>query len=226
MELKRLITHFTYKIEPRPEGGFIAHPSDPAVSPIEAPTREELQQKIQATIMAGLAAEFPGLQLPPANQSRQLAFHIEAKPGGGFTIHSADPKAAPIEGADHSDIGGYFLEKFVNLVGKQLGPGLTEALAASGNATNLKVSIRKSGLAGNSGALTFGMSPALPPKSASVPNGDSAGAIPASTLDGNSISPLADIPVSPEKNRLWPLLRVLLTALILALIVYFLVLHR
>ena len=25
MELKRLIKHFTYRIEPKPEGGFIAH---------------------------------------------------------------------------------------------------------------------------------------------------------------------------------------------------------
>ena len=40
MELKRLITHFTYRIEPKPEGGFIAHATDPTVPPLEAPTRE------------------------------------------------------------------------------------------------------------------------------------------------------------------------------------------
>jgi hypothetical protein len=43
MELKRLISHFTYRIEPKPGGGFIAHPADPSVAPLEAPTREELQ---------------------------------------------------------------------------------------------------------------------------------------------------------------------------------------
>ena len=50
MELKRLISHFTYRIEPKPGGGFMAHPSDPSVAPIEAPTREELQKKIQENI--------------------------------------------------------------------------------------------------------------------------------------------------------------------------------
>ena len=34
MELKRLISHFTYRIEPKPGGGFIAHASDPAVAPL------------------------------------------------------------------------------------------------------------------------------------------------------------------------------------------------
>jgi hypothetical protein len=59
MELKRLISHFTYRIEPKPEGGFIAHASEPGVPPIEAPTRAELQQKIQANISAALGTEFP-----------------------------------------------------------------------------------------------------------------------------------------------------------------------
>jgi len=49
MELKRLISHFTYRIEPKPGGGSIAHPADPSVAVLEAPTREELQKKIQET---------------------------------------------------------------------------------------------------------------------------------------------------------------------------------
>ena len=81
MELKRLITHFTYRIAPKPEGGFIAHATDPTVPPLEAPTREELQRKIQANIAAGLASEFPGLKLPLENQQLKFAFHIERKPG-------------------------------------------------------------------------------------------------------------------------------------------------
>ncbi len=101
MELKRLITHFTYRIEPKPEGGFIAHATDPTVPPLEAPTREELQRKIQANIAAGLTSEFPGLKLPLENQELKFAFHIELMPGGGFAIYSADPNAKPIEGATH-----------------------------------------------------------------------------------------------------------------------------
>jgi len=65
---KRLISHFTYRIEPKPGGGFIAQPVDPAVPPLEAPTREELSRKIQEKIFEGLAAEFPGLKLPAGNQ--------------------------------------------------------------------------------------------------------------------------------------------------------------
>ena len=42
MDLKCLITHFTYRIEPKPGGGFIAHATDPAAPPLEAATREEL----------------------------------------------------------------------------------------------------------------------------------------------------------------------------------------
>src|SRR5438034_7388212 len=55
MVLKRIITKFIYRIEPKPEGGFIAHASDPSIPPLEAPTRLELQQKIQANISAALA---------------------------------------------------------------------------------------------------------------------------------------------------------------------------
>src|SRR5215467_4154143 len=90
MELKRLITQFTYRIEPKPEGGFIAHPTDPSVPPLEAATRTELQQKIQANITAALAADFPGLKLPLENKEVKFAFHVEPQPGGGFILQSTD----------------------------------------------------------------------------------------------------------------------------------------
>jgi len=80
VELQRLISHFTYRIEPKPGGGFIAHPSDPNVAPIEALTRDELQKKIRENILAGLSAQFPGLKLPVENsEDLQFAFHIEHK---------------------------------------------------------------------------------------------------------------------------------------------------
>ena len=127
MELKRLITHFTYRIAPKPEGGFIAHATDPTVPPLEAPTREELQQKIQADIAAGLAAEFPGLKLPLENQELKFAFHIECKPGGDFAIHSADPNIQSIEGATHEDIESHFAEKLIAFAGKHFMPELSQA---------------------------------------------------------------------------------------------------
>jgi hypothetical protein len=59
MDLKRLITQFAYRIEPKPEGGFIAHATDPSVPPLEAPTRQELQKKIQERIFAVISLNSP-----------------------------------------------------------------------------------------------------------------------------------------------------------------------
>ena len=73
MDLKRLVTQFVYRIEPKPEGGFIARATDPSVPPLEAATREELRKKIQEKIFAALSAEFPGLNLPEGSQ-REFAF--------------------------------------------------------------------------------------------------------------------------------------------------------
>lgn len=147
MELKHLIQHFTYRIAPNPAGGFIAHASDPALPPLEAPTRAELQEKIQANITAALQAEFPGLKLPEPGKSR-FAFHVEMKPGGGFSIHSADPSAAPVEGHTHDDLEHPFAEKLAGFVGQHVFPELSQAIAARGGA-NVTVSVnRKTTLGG------------------------------------------------------------------------------
>ena len=156
MELKRLITHFTYRIEPKPEGGFIAHATDPTVPPLEATTREELQQKIQANIAAGLASELPGLKLPLENQELKFAFHIERNPGGGFAIHSADPNAQPIEAATHDEIESHFAEKLIAFVGRHLVPELSQALAGQGNSGDIKVFVnRKTGFTLNASSHTL-----------------------------------------------------------------------
>jgi hypothetical protein len=126
--LTRLVTKFTYRIEPKAGGGFIAHASDPNVSPLEAATREELQAKIRARIAADLATEFPGLKVPLDRPGRKFEFHIETKPGGGFTLHSADPNAPPIDGATHADLHSHVAEKLIAIAGKDGGPEL--ALAA------------------------------------------------------------------------------------------------
>src|SRR5438445_9015932 len=128
MELKRLISHLTYRIEPKPGGGFMAHPSDPSVAPIEAPTREELQKKIQENILAGLSVQFPGLKLPVENEDLQFAFHIERKPEGGFVIHSSDPNAEPIEVLTHYALASRFAATTIGLVGSALTPAVSQAL--------------------------------------------------------------------------------------------------
>jgi hypothetical protein len=91
MDFKRLITHFTYRIEPKPEGGFIARCKDPNLPPIVGATREEVDQKIQANISADLAAQFPGLKLPldNANKEVKLSYHVEAKPAAATSFTTA-----------------------------------------------------------------------------------------------------------------------------------------
>lgn len=49
---------FSYKIEAKPDGGFVAVPTEPGMEPIEGSSREEVEQKIQAKV-----AEMIGAQL-------------------------------------------------------------------------------------------------------------------------------------------------------------------
>jgi len=214
VDLKRLISTFTYRIEPKPQGGFIAHASDPSLPPIEAPTREELQQKIQANISAGLAREFPGLNLPSGNppsgnKGPKFAFHIEAKPGGGFSLHSHDPNATTIEGASHEEIELPFAEKLAGMVGYFL-PELSQALATAGGAGDVKVFVdRKVSFTANPGSqkMTLGGMKNSPPSG---------------TLQPRSID---NSPLTFEESKSWPIFRFLLALLVFAALVYFF-LHR
>jgi len=206
MELKRLITHFTYKIEAKPEGGFIAHASDPSVPPLEAATREELQQKIQANIAAALASEFPGLKLPLESKSVKFAFHIEHKPGGGFVLQSTDGKELPVVGGTHAEIENKFAEKIFGALGKELMPELSKAFAARAGAGEVKVFVNRKAI--------------FPSGSAKVGSSD---ASPIPAAEGQMANLLnANSPITPEPNKFWPFVRFVLTALIFAAIIYFL----
>jgi hypothetical protein len=225
VELKRLISTFTYRIEAKPQGGFIAHASDPSLPPIEAPTRQELQQKIQANINAALAAEFPGLNLPPGNlpsgnKELKFDFHIEAKPGGGFTLHSSDPNAAPIEGASHEEIAHPFAEKLASVVGTYLLPKeLSEALAKQGGAGDIKVfANRKVSFTTNAGSRQTAVDNTqdLQPSGMLQPQDGNSGGL----LDAGDSSP-----ITGKAGNSWPIFRFLLTLLVVAALMYFF-LHR
>ncbi len=214
MDLKRIISTFTYRIEPKPQGGFIAHATDPSLPPIEAPTREELQQKIQANISAGLALEFPGLNLPTGNlpsgkQEPKFAFHIEAKPGGGFSLHSHDPNATTIEGASHEEIELPFAEKLAGVVGYLL-PELSQALDKQGGSGDVKVFVDRK--------VSVKTSPGF--QGLFRPSG---------TLQGPNVGEAGNTgdnsPLTFEKSKSWPILRFLLTVLAAAALMYFF-LHR
>src|SRR5438094_8281569 len=217
VELKRIITKFTYRIEPKPEGGFIAHASDPSLPPLEAPTRLELQQKIQANISAALAAEFPGLKLPAENQELKFNFHIETKPGGGFIIHSHDPKEAAVEGATHEEIEHPFAEKLA-VLGKYFMPELSQALANQGGSGDVKVFVNRQSFTTQTGSpkLTLGDTQDLQP----------AGSIQAPDVNsGGSVAPNDSSPITPETSGSWTIFRFLLTLLVIAALMYFF-LHR
>jgi len=220
MDLKRIISTFTYRIEAKPEGGFIAHASDPSLPPIEAPTRMELQQKIQANISDALAREFPGLNLPsgnlpsgsPAsgNKALKFDFHIEAKPGGGFSLHSHDPNGTTIEGASHEEIAHPFAEKLAGVVGKYFLPELSQALAQQAGSGDIKVFVNRNvGFNANASSqkLAFNNSQTPQPLGASH--------------SGEVVNAGDNSPISFEKNNTWPIVRFFLTLLAIAALMYF-----
>jgi hypothetical protein len=219
VDLKRIITKFTYRIEPKPEGGFIAHASDPTLPPLEAPTRLELQQKIQANISATLAEEFPGLKLPGENQQLKFDFHIEAKPGGGFIIRSHDPNAHAIEGGSHDEIEHPFAEKLAGVVGKYLVPELTEVLAKQGNSGEIKVFVNRK--------VSF-TTKAVPQKVALGNTQDLQPAGSIQTEEAKStgvVNPADSSPITPEASGVGAMFRFLLAVLVIAAVIY-VVLHR
>lgn len=231
MDLKRLVTQFAYHIEPKPEGGFVARASDPSIPPLEAPTREELQKKIQERIFAGLAQEFPGLKLSADGTQRQFAFHVERKPGGGFEIHSSDPNVEVIHAATEHDLQSHLLEKVLNLAGQRLMPELAKAIAPNGLSGDIKVVVnRKTAVTFNAGSR--GMTFALTKDSAqpgatqsSVQAAPLASAAP--TPDFTNLNPGDDAsPIIPEPSNFGRVVRIALAAALVVAIVYFFVLHR
>jgi hypothetical protein len=210
MQLQRLVTHFTYRIEPNPDGGFIARATDPTTPPLEAASREELLQKIQAKIAANLASEFPGLKLLSLGKELKGAFHIERTPTGGFALHSADSNAPPIETDTHEGIEGHFAEKLIALLGKDITPEL-QALANQGKAGDIEISVKRKTWStwslSNRGSLPPGGS--IQPDEAKIENASLRGTI------GNS-------PITPESRRSW----IILILPAVAALIYFFLYHR
>ena len=216
MDLKRLITQFAYRIEPKPEGGFIAHATDPSIPPLEAPTRQELQKKIQERIFAAISAEFPALKLPPDGSQRQFAFHIERTPEGSFSIHSADPNADVIHASTDDELQNHFLQKIVGFAGKHFMPELQQALAAQGTADVKIVLNGKTAVTlGSNQANLAGLpqDPQLATQSSAPPT--------AATLTDAGISRTIDnSPITPERSNFGTILKLALALLVIASLIY------
>jgi hypothetical protein len=234
MDLKRLITHFTYRIEPKAESGFIAHATDPSLPPLEAATRLELQQKIQQNITAALTAEFPGLKLPLENQQLKATFHIERTPDGSFTIHSSDPNSPSTEAAPH-EIESKFAEKLIGYMGKHFMSQLSPELAAQIGSGDIKVFVNRKGMPENAGLLTPTDAQAVSSVFSSL-NLDSkpSGALDNSTFGGanpegflgGTIGYSGDSPIKRSTGGNFAILRFLLALLVIGAIMYFFLRYR
>lgn len=223
MEIKRTLSKFIYRIEPKPEGGFVARAVDPAQPVLEAATREELQQKILETVRTGLAQEFPGLQLPLEkldSKNVKYSFHIEGKPGGGFIAHSTDPSQPPLEGDTHEDLQHRLTEKLLGALGSYVLPELEQAMAgqiASGDAKVLSGNVnivvnRKTVFSANLGPhqLTLGDAQQLPP----------GGTV--QSQSGTDVVELnSNAPIVPGAGGNWKVFRFLIALVVLAALVYF-----
>ncbi len=221
MELKRLVQSFAYRIESKPEGGFIARSADLTVPALEAPTREELQQKIQAKMLAELQENFPGLKLPSL-ESKQLKWemHIDSKPGGGFSVHSDQPGAATNQTATSQKID-HFAEELLGFVDKNF-PQLAQAVMAQAGSRDIQVFTTKAETRSATSPVsvqTLFATPAMPSSHANVQDvkleGDS--------LDGRVLNnpAFSNTPITPETNSNSKFFFFLMASLVIAALMYF-----
>jgi len=221
MEIQRLIKNFTDRIEPKPEGGFIAHASDSTLPLLEAATRDELQQKIQANITTALASTFPQLGLPKDEHSAKFSFHIEHRPDGSYAIHSADPNTPVIEGGTSHEIESKFVEKLVGFIGNQFMPELAKAVTAPGVHDNVQVFVssnirsifktnRDSSISSQTDATV------MAPAASELFN---------KTMNGSGNPGFNPSPIAPETNNFWKVVRFVLALIAMGGLMYF-YLHR
>jgi hypothetical protein len=200
-------TRFLYRIEPKPEGGFIARSKDPSVPPIEGATREEIDQKIQAGITATLAAQFPGLKLPLDNKEVKLSYHIDAKPGGGYVVHHGDPAHEPMEGSTLEKVESAIESKLISRLMEKLPPELSQQLTSQLSAGGVDVVVNRK----VSGGFTRAGAPAL---------------VPVLKTDLQQSTPVNNSPITPGRDGSGAILRFLLALLVVAALMYFLLRHH
>ena len=210
IDLKHIIARIPFKIEPKPDGGFIAHASDLTVAPIEAPTREELHQKI----VAALKAEFPQLDVPNG-KNVDLSIQLNDGKDQYFSTNANNP--AGTENA--VDITNPALEKVLNFATKHLAPELVKQLAEQGGTTSFQLTINnKTAIRVNSGpqGLTFGAqkNPAPQNPSSVNPQLDPG----AGLIDGH--------PITPEPGNIGKVLKIAVVTLILSGLLYFFLHYR
>ena len=235
MEIKRLAEKYVYRIEAKPEGGFIARATDPNVPPIEAASRDELRQKIQSTVLAGLGVDFPGLKLPAGSGEMKFSFHVEKQPDGSFDVHSSDGATAPMNAANHDQVESHFAEKLIEFVGKHMLQNVPEALRAQMSSGDIKVFINKrSGFTVTSSHSSAGQASQLA-RSSTGQGTDATSILSSGTVISNSSSgmtigssgtPIDSSPITPGNEGSGKFFRILLILLVLAAVAFFFLKYR
>jgi len=205
IDLKNVIARIPYKIEPNPQGGFIARAADPSVPSIEAPTREELTQKIIAVVRS----EFPELHIPFRGKNAQVS--VQLKSGNEEVFLSTDPNE--VAGSEYPiDMKNEALEKLLGFASKHLTPELAKQLAEQAGTTSFQLTVNnKTAVRINSGpqGLTFGApkAPAIQSAATDIPKLDAVG-----IMNGQ--------PITPEPSNFRRTLKLIVWAMILGTFAY------
>jgi len=212
IDLKHLIQRIPFKIEPKPDGGFIARATDPTVLPIEAPTREELHQKI----LAAVSAEFPELGIPGDGKKINVSFQIKTSNGGFSFSSNPDASAGTTNAAESMNPA---LERLLNFASKHLAPEIAKQVASQAGAASFKLTINEKtalGVNSTTQALTFGSpkNPGLQNQASDIPTLNAG----TGTIDGR--------PITPEPSNLSRMFKLIVWAMILGAVAYLYVLSR
>jgi hypothetical protein len=135
MEIKRTISRVIYRIEPKPEGGFIARCDDPNVPPLEAASRFELEQQIKDKITSEVESQIPGLKI----SLEKKFISLDSKSDGGSISQPG------MEGSPKQAVEQWLTDKAVNLVEKNLPPELVEQLKNQKLSGNVNIKVTKFG---------------------------------------------------------------------------------
>jgi hypothetical protein len=214
MEIKRTISRIAYRIAEKPEGGFIARCSDLNVPPLEAASRFELEQQIQAKITAEMESQIPGLEI--SLEKKNISFDNKSDRG-------SIPQPG-IEGGAKQAVEQWLTDKAVTLVEKNLPPELVDQLKNQKLSGNVNIKVTKFGgktnfrreyviSNGNAGQLLSRFLGRQKDSGALEPSNPVSASFSGTNLDSTS-------PITPVSGS-GPFLRFLLAAIVVAGIVFF-----
>ena len=222
MAIQRTISRLLYHIEAKPEGGFIARCGDPTLPALEGATRTEVERKIQASINTQLTTQFPALKPIFENQEIKFAYHIEAKPDGGFVVNSSDPAHQPMEASSREKIESMIASQFLSYVMGKLPPELSQQVTSQLGSGGLSVIVnRKVTLTTNAGTRTL-FSDSSSPVKPIAGEGPQTGEFPSASPGATGPSPV----VPYETNTAGSIFRVLIVLGAVAAFLYFFFHHR